>query len=104
MRYKEPIFKQLRRLAKIKSFFYTENPTIQKAQFLYEDKLIFDYMAKQEGFKLAPVADAVKFSFETNPDVLYRINGHRLPTGCHAWWQYNLPFWKPFIESYGYRL
>ncbi|RVT98355.1 hypothetical protein EOD41_16305 [Mucilaginibacter limnophilus] len=103
MKLKKPIFKVLRVLAKMKSIFNNENATIQRAGFLYEDKLIHDYLAK-DNFKMAPVEDACRFSFETHPDVLYRINEGKLPMGCHAWWRYDLPFWKPFIESYGYRL
>jgi hypothetical protein len=44
------------------------------------------------------------FSFERSPDYLYKQNNNELPFGCHAWWKYDLSFWKPFIESYGYKL
>ena len=105
MKFKGPIFKQLRKLSKIKSLLYKENSTIQKADFLFEDKIVFEFMAPAiEGFKLAPVEDAYKFSFEVHPEVLYEMNKNKLPMGCHAWWLYNLEFWKPFIENYGYRL
>ncbi len=55
-------------------------------------------------FKVPNAAQAVPFSFEVNPDVLYQMNGHRLPFGCHAWWKYNLPFWKDHINACGYEL
>jgi hypothetical protein len=47
---------------------------------------------------------AIGFSFELNPDVLLALNNGQLPFGCHAWWKYDLAFWKPFIEAYGYEL
>lgn len=53
-------------------------------------------------FVVAPVKDAIGFSFEVQPAVLYAKNDGELPFGCHAWWRYDLPFWKPFIEKFGY--
>lgn len=57
-----------------------------------------------EDFIVAPIEEATKFSFELKPEVLFIINNQQLPMGCHAWWRYNLPFWKPFIEDFGYQL
>ena len=50
-------------------------------------------------FKISSVKDAVSFGFEFNPSFLYKKNSNKLPFGCHAWWRYDLNFWKPFIES-----
>ena len=50
-------------------------------------------------FRVAPADDALKFSFEVHPEKLYKANHFKLPFGCHAWWKYNLDFWKPFIFS-----
>jgi hypothetical protein len=47
---------------------------------------------------------AIGFSFELNPGVLLALNNGKLPFGCHAWWKYDLAFWKPYIEAYGYEL
>jgi hypothetical protein len=55
-------------------------------------------------FKVPEPAESIPFSFEVNPDVLFEINGQKLPFGCHAWWKYNLQFWKKHIEAYGYEL
>jgi len=55
-------------------------------------------------FKVPDPSISVGFSFEVNPDVLFEINNKELPFGCHAWWRYNLDFWKTHIESYGYEL
>ncbi|MFC4142225.1 DUF5672 family protein [Pedobacter mendelii] len=55
-------------------------------------------------FKVPTVKDAMKFSFEVNPDVLFEMNHHELPFGCHAWWKYNLAFWIPYINKFGYNI
>ena len=49
-------------------------------------------------FKIAPIADALKFSFEAKPEVLYKMNHDQLPFGCHAWAKYNRTFWNQFIN------
>lgn len=64
------------------------------------------FWSKQGGgdldFVIPPPKVASKFSMEVNPRQLYEQNGHKLPFGCHAWWRYDLDFWKPFIEEFGY--
>ncbi|MDR1809256.1 MAG: hypothetical protein LBR34_02480 [Prevotella sp.] len=50
-------------------------------------------------FKVAPIAEAVGFSFEADPAWMFEQNNRQLPFGCHAWLknQYE-DFWKEFIE------
>lgn len=55
-------------------------------------------------FRVANTKTALRFSFEKEPDYLYKINKEQLPFGCHAWYRYDLQFWKPFIEKEGYCL
>ncbi len=55
-------------------------------------------------FKLPTIHEAMKFSFEVNPEVLFELNQHELPFGCHAWWKYNLAFWQKHINAYGYHI
>ncbi len=82
-----------------------ENVYLQDADLLNEDWVIAELIAKHTpGFRLAPIQEAMQFSFEVKPEALFELNNHQLPTGCHAWWRYNLPFWKPFIEKFGYKL
>jgi hypothetical protein len=50
-------------------------------------------------FKIAPVQQALKFSFEANPQLLYKMNGGKLPFGCHAWEKFDPIFWKSFITE-----
>mgnify|MGYP003583705215 CR=1 FL=1 len=49
-------------------------------------------------FKVAPIDDAVNFSFEMYPEECYKLNKEELPFGCHAWEKYNKDFWKNFIN------
>lgn len=48
-------------------------------------------------FKIAPVADGLRFSFEVVPRQCYELNNRQLPFGCHAWNRYDRSFWKPFL-------
>lgn len=47
---------------------------------------------------------ASQFSLEVQPEYFYKLNNRKLPFGCHAWWRYDLEFWKPYIEEFGYHL
>lgn len=56
-------------------------------------------------FKVASPSLAMKFSFELNPHLLYRMNNYELPLGCHAWYRPGqIEFWRPFIQNEGYSL
>ena len=50
-------------------------------------------------YKVATVEDALKFSFENNPEYLYKKNDYQLPFGCHAWEKYDLEFWSQYIPD-----
>lgn len=63
-----------------------------------EDQYWGQYVPKLfKWFKVAPPEQALQFSFEVGAAELYRINGNRLPMGCHAWEKYEPEFWKQFI-------
>ena len=51
-------------------------------------------------YKVAPIEEAVKFSFESNPAYLFEKNNRQLPFGCHAWHknQYD-SFWVDYINT-----
>lgn len=55
-------------------------------------------------YKIAPYEDAIRFSMETKSRILYQENNQELPFGSHAWFKYDIEFWKPFIKLYGYEL
>jgi Protein of unknown function (DUF5672) len=59
---------------------------------------------KFKWFKVPDYKMAAAFAFEMQPHRLFALNSNHLPFGCHAWWKYDLPFWKPFIEGFGYNL
>jgi hypothetical protein len=82
-----------------------ENYTIQYNYEYHEDIFFCEAVPQKfKDFKIAPISEAIKFSFEVKPEYLFQLNNNQLPMGCHAWWRYNLDFWKPHIESFGYRL
>lgn len=93
------------RIMKILPFFKRYsliNKTIRKMEiFNYcignEDYKIFVMSSYVKKFKLAPFEEALKFSFEVNPDVLYKLNNRNLPFGCHAWEKHNPKFWTQFV-------
>lgn len=60
----------------------------------YKISVMASYVKK---FKLAPIEEAYRFSFEVNPEVLYKLNNRSLPFGCHAWEKHNPAFWNTFI-------
>lgn len=82
-----------------------ENYTVQK-NFHYNEDTFFGSVVTtyEQGFKVAPIEDALRFSFEANPSILFGLNHNTLPMGCHAWWRYDLSFWKPYIMAFGYEL
>ncbi len=48
--------------------------------------------------------EALGFSIEMQPRRFVQLNSNNLPFGCHAWWTYDLDFWRPHIENYGFDL
>jgi hypothetical protein len=41
---------------------------------------------------------------ELEPKKAFEMLEGKLPFGCHAWEKREPDFWKPIIESYGYKL
>ncbi len=80
-----------------------ENSTIQNAEYFNEDWFIANVISLQiKNFNIAPIKEAIQFSFEVQPSYLFSLNDFRLPMGCHAWVKYDLEFWKPHIRRFGY--
>jgi len=55
-------------------------------------------------FKVPEPEEAIGFSFEVNPGILYEHNHQKLPFGCHAWERYDLNFWRTHLKSFGYEI
>lgn len=49
-------------------------------------------------FNVAPISEAIQFSFEVLPSYLYDLNNKILPFGCHAWEKYEPEFWEKHIH------
>jgi hypothetical protein len=82
-----------------------ENRSIQNNFRTHEDGFFSNYIPfKYSEFKVASVEEATRFSFEVSPEIMLQLNNGNLPFGCHAWWRYNLEFWRPHIEKFGYKL
>jgi hypothetical protein len=101
------VLQKISRFPKI-CYQYLFNNTVRKAgkiKHFLEDVFWAKYAPKiNPSYKTAGIEDAIKFSFEVNPKVLYFMNSNQLPFGCHAWWRYDLSFWKPHIEAQGYKI
>lgn len=54
---------------------------------------------KKRGFCIPLSEEAMFFSFEEAPSMLYKLTSYELPFGCHAWrkWEYET-FWKNYIK------
>ncbi len=64
----------------------------------YED--IFWAMYATEfypNFKIAPLATALEFAFECNPQLCFEKARQQIPFGCHAWPIYDRAFWEPHL-------
>ncbi len=71
-----------------------------------EDVFMAHYLASLNPFfRIPDTSTALKFAFDANPDIAYKMNEERLPFGCHAWWRtdkgtydHNLDFWSRHIN------
>ncbi len=48
-------------------------------------------------FKIAPVEEALQFSFDLGPRYCFESNSCRLPFGCHGWYRHDREFWSPYL-------
>jgi len=73
--------------------FFLQNMTIPEDFFWGEVAPLFN-----PEYSVAPVDEALKFSFECNPRYCYERNGRKLPFGAHAWQlSENLEFWDDYL-------
>lgn len=50
------------------------------------------------GFRYPDWREALQFAFDKYPALCYRLNGNRLPFGCHSWFKRKMRrFWLPVI-------
>jgi hypothetical protein len=74
--------------------WYRENYTLNEDIFWTDRAIWFN-----PGFTIAPVGEAVKFSFENHPRECFELNDSRLPFGCHAWEKWDRIFWEPHLMT-----
>ncbi len=73
--------------------------TIQNSECTNEDYFFaFIYSKMFTDFRSSNASEAISFAFESQPETLYKLNGEKLPFGCHAWMKYSPNFWKKFIN------
>jgi hypothetical protein len=77
---------------------YNNNLQITRRKFSGNEDYFWSIVigANFKDFKMPDEIEAAKFSFEMNPERLYKITGKNLPFGCHAW-NKNLQFWGRHI-------
>jgi hypothetical protein len=70
------------------------------ANFHLNEDLVWSEVVPQlfHEFKVADPISALKFSFEYNLADSLRLNGDKLPLGCHAWYKH-IDFWKHYINT-----
>lgn len=57
------------------------------------------WATEPKGFSYPDAIEAISFSFDKYPSFCYRLNGRRLPFGCHGWYKTkNRRFWHKFIN------
>ena len=72
--------------------WYAANYSLNEDRFWSDRAMFFD-----PDFKIAPIADGLRFAFERFPRYCYEQNGWRLPFGCHAWAKWDRSFWEPYL-------
>ena len=72
---------------------------LKHSDFTFED-FFFAQIAHEmfSEFRSARFDEAIPFSFEVGSERLFKINGNKLPFGCHAWQKYSPEFWSKFIK------
>lgn len=85
----------------LKIFGIFNNIRHYRKRQLNEDLIFGSFSTKSWGFngKIPDYNEAIKFSFELHPAMLYEQNNKQLPFGCHAFekWDY-ATFWSDYIK------
>jgi hypothetical protein len=92
------MFKELHRLRR-KGMYPLNDIMLAQIQHIFKDSLKIPpkEVAARFGANLMDDYDLEALSF-TNRDL------NSLPFGAHGWFRWRKDFWKPCIESYGYKL
>jgi hypothetical protein len=65
------------------------------------EDLFFSVMGVLSGdFVIPNEITASRFSLELQPSYYFSINGGKLPMGGHAWWKYEIEFWRNLLDEH----
>ncbi len=70
----------------------------------FHEDIFWSIEPSKKGFphRTPGVAEALAFSFDINPERLYRLAGGRLPMAAHGWYKgKHLRFWAPHVAATG---
>lgn len=86
-------------------FFYRNQFRLAYKNAIYNEDTLYSVAGQKfDFFRIPTPEEALQFGFEEQPRKMFAMNKSRLPFGCHAWWKYDLVFFKPFIEEHGHQL
>jgi len=71
---------------------YITNYTLNEDHFWSDRAKIF-----YPDFRIAPVEEGLKFSFEAAPGYCFEQSNHVLPFGCHSWYKHGKDFWQSYL-------
>lgn len=85
----------------LKSVGIKNNLNYYITNHINEDIIFSIWSSKSWGIKanIPSKEEAIKFSFEVHPQLLFKENNYKLPFGCHAFkkWEFN-EFWCNYIK------
>lgn len=68
----------------------------QKRSHFYNEDVF--WATEVPEFNYPEVSEAISFSFDKYPSLCYKLNGRRLPFGCHGWYKWKMRgFWRKKI-------
>ena len=101
----EPLIKKVGNgglsLRRVKTFYrFSKYFSMINQLFTIQEDIFWTNVASRliPGFKLPPISEALKFSFDENPQDCFKLNSYKLPFGCHGWQKNDPEFWKSFIK------
>jgi len=58
---------------------------------------VFGSLSKD--FIIPDEVTASQFAMEMKPSYYYNLNGNKIPMGAHAWWTFDIDFWRPLLKE-----
>lgn len=93
----------LRRVNAFTKWISENKEMVDYARMLLPEDLAISIYGR-DYLKIASRNVAMEFSYDMHPEECFRMQGERLPFGCHAWDRFDTLFWKRVIDSYGYNV